>query len=247
MSTRIVDGVPVDFTDSAVILQTLKHVSRISAGQYAERPFLSVSMSLESILPFGSAKMTYAGYRSEVQTWVRIDLIVMYMHGHFDAKSHVDLGSSAKFEGYFYPTVTPAFLQQHGIDFDSCTLASSRLKEIILGPRGPWWAPYSVLISDVNAILDDQIGGYNNTVFGTKLIEFYAAMSHSKPPESLSIPPARQDTKCSQASSIPPMPNRTVPGSEPAQRPLPPPPTYPPPPPNFHLGSRCRRRRGRRS
>ena len=207
MSTRIVDGVTVDFTDPAVILQTLKHVSKISAGQYAERPFVSVSMSLESILPFGSAKITYAGYRSEVQTWVRIDLIVMFMHGHFDAKSHVDLGSSAKFEGYFYPTVTPAFLQQHGIDFDSCTLASSRLKEIILGPRGPWWAPYSVLISDVNAILDDQIGGYNNTVFGTKLIEFYAA-------RGLSIPPARQDTKCSQASKIPPKPNRVVPGLE---------------------------------
>ena len=54
MSQKLKEGEPVDFSDQDVRDQALLHVSNVSEGNYGERPFLSVSLDLESLIFFGA-------------------------------------------------------------------------------------------------------------------------------------------------------------------------------------------------
>ena len=49
----------VDFTDKAVKLQALKHVNKSSEGDVLQRPFLSASYCLETVVRFKQRSIEY--------------------------------------------------------------------------------------------------------------------------------------------------------------------------------------------
>ena len=224
MARKLQKDEDVDFRDKDVILQALCHVDKISEGNLAERPFLSWSKSQAALIPFGIGKMAFAkdrGRLNEYVQYVRLDLYALFQHGRFSEEIFADLTNENKFNSFFKPTVTWDFLDRKGIFYESCLQASGRLNEFLLGCRGRWWVDYSVLISDVGAVHDNQTGGYNGTVFGTSLKAVYENL-HARdypPPKPPPIDcPVRRVAFSSPARPAspapappPPMPNRDVP------------------------------------
>ena len=83
-------------------------------------------------------------------------------------------------------TATDGWLDDAGIMYDACSSESSKIREVLIGTRGSWWLPYAVLITDGDAVQENQVGGYRDTLFGARLKVIYGswfrcfwAMSHS--------------------------------------------------------------------
>ena len=47
-------------------------------------------------------------------------------------------------------------------------------KEIVIGIRGTWWPDYAYLVSNADGVVDQQVGGFNQTEFGKLLKELYS-------------------------------------------------------------------------
>ena len=45
-----------------------------------------------------------------------------------------------------------------------------------MGLRGTWWPGYAELVSDADAVLQSQVGGYDETSFGSKIMNEYKAV-----------------------------------------------------------------------
>ena len=86
----------------------------------------------------------------------------------------MDLSTDAAFDNNLKSACSSEFLDYYGIKYDWTKAASTRLNETLLRCRGDWWPDWAVIVNDGNAVLDEQVGGYNNTQFGTGLKKFYS-------------------------------------------------------------------------
>ena len=212
MSHKLRANEVVDFTDQTVQLAALLHVSRFSEGNYKKRPFISASWDFEALISFGSRKLHEAEKtnKSVVEVWVRIDLVALWLDGLFTEKSFADISSIDKFTMYF----TKIRNDYEYEDYCNCLQASVKLKEVLIGTRGNWWVPYSLLISMADAVESCQIGGYENTVFGERLMEMYSSQGEQpstmphvpRPIRPCPNPPSSSDMNHTQPS---PEPNRS--------------------------------------
>ena len=240
MSHNLQPEEPVDFTTKQNKQLSLQHVSRVSEGYYALRPFLSASLSLEDIVGFGDRKMVQAEKKGQKQRpeYVRFDLITMWSNGRLTETSFVQLDNQKKFDKYFRKDgVDFDFLEWNDINYQSCQNYSSDLNEWLLGVRGNWWTRFCTRVSRVGGVLDDQSGGYGSEVlsaeaircigfvgFNTEIQRYYellrkAAMSHKVRPRQKdnrtgAFPGFVQGTAlhriCSSVIEVPPPPPPTA-------------------------------------
>ena len=169
----------VNFHDLDIKMQALRHVDKISDGRVWDRPFVSTSYSLDAVVAFASRK-TSKGY-GKWNFFVRIDLWELWGASLFTKTSFADLSSADQFASYFQRdthggAVSNEWIQEHGIDVRQCMRESILVKEIPIGLRGTWWPGYAELVSDADAVLQSQVGGYDETSFGSKIMNEYKAV-----------------------------------------------------------------------
>ena len=92
---KVQHNIPVNFHDPAIKRQALRHVDKVSEGKVYDRPFLSTSYSLASVVGFASRKKL-KGFGS--WNWiVRIDLLALWDAKLFTATSFAQLRSPIPF------------------------------------------------------------------------------------------------------------------------------------------------------
>ena len=241
---------PVNFFDPDIKEQALRHVTKINELRVSDRPFVSTSFSLDAVVSFGKHKRK--GINCQI---VRFDLLEMWGAGLFTETSFADLSEENRFVSDFQTSedggrVDIEWAQEHGINVVACKSPSVHLEEIMIGPRGPWWHSYALLVSDDDAVLASQVGGYGKTSFGSETMNKYKAVppganavSYKFPYFAVPAAPTRPvPMVTSEASSSSDVSKRSIPILPPAKPPspapsakspraaTPPAPATPPPP-----------------
>ena len=98
---------------------------------------------------------------------VRIDIIAAFVAGELTEQYMLDLSTDEAFDKNLRSACSREFLDYYRIDYHWTKAASNRLNETLLRCRGLWWTDWAVLVNDGNAVLDKQVGVYDNTEFGT--------------------------------------------------------------------------------
>ena len=129
-----------------------------------QRPFLSTSIDLDSLLAYGDRMPPSQMGKSARKVIARIDLMALWLFDKLTEHSFANISSSKEFNQYF---------EDKDTDIHICKTGSVRLREFLLGARGPWWVDCAVLITPADAVLEFQVGGHQNTIFGAGLRQIY--------------------------------------------------------------------------
>ena len=175
----------VDFRDLTTKYWVLEHLDKCSEparnnGKYDCRPFLSFTKSFEKAAAFMVAKQRY----QEAEFCVaRLDLIALLRDNKIDEHSIADISSPPNFNSFF-----AGLVKRHNkggrslVNYYSKRSASARLDEVVIGTRGNWWVDYAVLVDMGDTPLENQTGGYNNTIFGSRLRKIHKNDRKRGPP-----------------------------------------------------------------
>ena len=165
---------------------SLLHIDEKWRNYENQRPLLSAAVNFEQCVQFRLREENVCSESNGVKPLppgiARIDLWALVLDGVIKEHNFVRLDTAENFEKYFLHSPHKGPLLQYAADnkivLGSCMSTSIHLGEVLIGARGKWWVPYSFLIDDGDRLLATQIGGYNNTVFGQRLLDIYTSIPH---------------------------------------------------------------------
>ena len=173
-----------DFSHQLIKEQAIKHVDKMSEGDYAERPFLSFSGDLETFLVFGSSHVKHWRAKGHTvhEVYVRLDLFALWRAGYLTETSFADISTENKFDAYFQGAFGRDWLNENYIEYSNACAASCRLQDLLMGIRGRWWMQFCVVITHGDAVAADQTAYRtceSTETFGTYVKRFYRQTSSS--------------------------------------------------------------------